>query len=198
MNRYDGLLSNGYCIFDLNSDEAIHLEAIMNINQFNEEMWSELRWDNWGIKFLNNEEAISFTKSVKVSQTPSQCFFQNHISDDVKEADGLNKVIKSWLKEAYGLTIQQNPGLTLQIHKKGWGIKSHKDGNNGDRTCAILIYPNKGWEEKFGGNLILNDSEKIIPTFGKVVILDMTKNNVRHEVDIVTTDLPRMSLVAFI
>lgn len=198
MNRYDGLFSKGYCTFELTSDEAIHLETLMNTNHFNKEMWSELRWDNWGMKFLNHEEAISFTKSEKVSRTPSQCFFQNSINDDVKEADGLNKVIKSWLKEAYKLNIEENPGITLQIHKKGWGIQSHKDGNVGDRTCAILIYPNKGWEEGFGGNLILNDSEKIIPTFGKVVILDMTKSNVQHEVDIVTTDLPRMSLVSFI
>ena len=82
----------------------------------------------------------------------------------------------------------------------------HIDGNDSNRLAGILIYLNEEWDENWGGNLILRDSKithdkttayKVIPTFGKVVIIDLEIFDTSHAVDNIIGDHNRCTLLSF-
>jgi len=77
-------------------------------------------------------------------------------------------------------------------------IKLHKDGFNPERLAVILLYLNDDWEDEFGGQLVIDQRERIQPEFGNVTILDFTKNNIYHEVLEVIGNRHRYAYVSFL
>jgi hypothetical protein len=80
----------------------------------------------------------------------------------------------------------------------GCMLANHGDGTGTGRICAMLIYLNEEYDEKDGGILILDNEEKVIPTFGKVAIIDLQSFDIQHQVTKVTGGLGRFALLAFV
>jgi Rps23 Pro-64 3,4-dihydroxylase Tpa1-like proline 4-hydroxylase len=87
-------------------------------------------------------------------------------------------------------------------------LKDHNDGQGDEyqNTCAILIYLNEEWNENWGGNLILRNTKhtndgivayKVVPTFGKVAIIDLKTFDTSHAVEDIIGDHNRCTLLSF-
>ena len=83
-------------------------------------------------------------------------------------------------------------------YNDGCVLKNHSDGTGTGRICALLIYLNEEYDENDGGILILNNEEKVIPTFGKVAIIDLQSFDTPHMVTKVTGGLGRFALLTFV
>ena len=83
-------------------------------------------------------------------------------------------------------------------YNDGCMLANHGDGTGTGRICALLIYLNEEYDEKDGGILILNNEEKVIPTFGKVAIIDLQSFDIQHQVTKVTGGLGRFALLTFV
>ena len=93
-------------------------------------------------------------------------------------------------------------------YSEGCFLKDHNDGQGVEyqNTCAILIYLNEEWDESWGGNLILRNTKnqkddiveyKVIPTFGKVAIIDLKTFDISHAVECVNGNHNRCTILAF-
>ena len=86
-------------------------------------------------------------------------------------------------------------------------LKDHNDGQGDEyqNSCAILIYLNEEWNENWGGNLILRNTKytsegvacKVVPTFGKVAIIDLQTFDTSHAVEDIIGDHNRCTLLSF-
>jgi hypothetical protein len=83
-------------------------------------------------------------------------------------------------------------------YNKGCMLGNHGDGTGTGRVCAMLIYLNEEYNENDGGILILDNKEKVIPTFGKVAIIDLQSFDIQHQVTEVTDGLGRFALLTFV
>jgi hypothetical protein len=77
-------------------------------------------------------------------------------------------------------------------------LENHSDGTGTGRICALLIYLNETYDEKDGGCLVLNNNEIVVPTFGKVAIIDLQSFDIPHMVTEVTGGIGRYALLSFI
>jgi hypothetical protein len=77
-------------------------------------------------------------------------------------------------------------------------LKNHSDGTGTGRVCAILIYLNEEYDENDGGYLVLNNTEKVIPTFGRVAIIDLQTFDIQHMVTKVTGGIGRYAMLSFV
>lgn len=90
-------------------------------------------------------------------------------------------------------------GTDVTLYLKNNYINAHQD-SEGDfnRLCVMLIYLNEDWENGYGGEIVVDEELVIPPSFGNVVILDFTQNNISHEVlKIVNEDFERFALIKF-
>jgi len=83
-------------------------------------------------------------------------------------------------------------------YNEGCMLANHSDGTGTGRICAMLIYLNEEYDENDGGILILDNEEKVIPTFGKVAIIDLQSFDIQHQVTEVIGGLGRFALLAFV
>ena len=50
-----------------------------------------------------------------------------------------------------------------------------------------------------GGELVIHGGEEtIVPKFGRVVMIDLTKHDIEHAVNLIKGDNPRIVLVSFV
>lgn len=119
------------------------------------------------------------------------------ISDEVKTYnDGIFNII-SYL---FDVNVSQLNTHTSQstYYPKDCFLTNHSDGTGTGRICALLIYLNEEYDENDGGILILDNKEKVIPTFGKVAIIDLQTFDIKHQVTKVTGGLGRFALISFV
>jgi Rps23 Pro-64 3,4-dihydroxylase Tpa1-like proline 4-hydroxylase len=83
-------------------------------------------------------------------------------------------------------------------YPKGSFLTEHSDGAGTGRVCAVLIYLNESYEEKDGGYLVLDKTEKVLPHFGNVAIIDLQSFDVKHEVTEVVGGIGRYAFLTFI
>jgi hypothetical protein len=146
------------------------------------------------------------TKLKNISSSISQIWYygQNGYSNKINNI--LSKIYQKTIielysnyisnKDNYFNTISNKTELTLYI--KDNFIEVHNDGYLKGRLCVILIYLNDDYNNTFGGELILNNSNVIEPKFGNVVILDFTENNPLHSVNSVLSDnFKRFAFIKF-
>lgn len=138
----------------------------------------------------------------------NQSWFQGHL--EYEQEIAIRNIQKKILKYFYNgrfddvdlyFPPKQECQISLTSFSKGSLITDHADGANPRRLAAILIYLNKDWDIKNGGNLIVrkNEKETLVPAeYGQVVILDFTENNVHHEVTPVMGDRDRWAVLSFI
>ena len=201
MEKYKNLLEKGCCNFEITDSKILKsLEEISKSEYFEKENWVRLRWSQWGIEFLNNEEALDFVNEYKDLKEPSQVYFQVPINkNDNIHTKTISDEIKNYVSEAYGLKESEihPPALTLNVYLNGFHIQNHRDGGDGGATrlSAILIYMN----ECEGGELVIHGGEEtIVPKFGRVVMIDLTKHDIEHAVNLIKGDNPRIVLVSFV
>lgn len=91
---------------------------------------------------------------------------------------------------------------SITIYENGDFIEPHVDGENAARYCVILIYltPEKDYIDG-GGKLILQDKgyyDEVIPVDINFAIIDFSKNNPNHAVEIVKNDFVRYTYINFV
>lgn len=80
----------------------------------------------------------------------------------------------------------------------GCQLENHSDGTGTGRVCAFLLYLNESYDEKDGGYLVLNNTEKVIPEFGRIAIIDLQTFDIKHMVTEVTGGIGRYAILSFI
>jgi Rps23 Pro-64 3,4-dihydroxylase Tpa1-like proline 4-hydroxylase len=83
-------------------------------------------------------------------------------------------------------------------YDEGCFLNNHSDGTGTGRICALLIYLNETYDENDGGSLILNNSEKVTPTFGRCAIIDLQSFDIQHMVTEVTGGIGRYAILSFV
>ena len=174
------LLENGFITFDIDNEllQKIYEESINN-NSFD-----LLKVSNDSIE----SDAYFDKKSFEQQKLAKNLFIKNknlaqiwHWKRD--ESDTLIKLIYQIFNEYYNYNFNEiNILSSVTLFTKDCFIKEHNDSSDKNRIAGILIYLNKNYEENNGGCLILKGNTKIIPEYGKVVIIDYTQNIVQHEV----------------
>lgn len=113
------------------------------------------------------------------------------------------KIVKKIYPE-YSEKIERtkSPG-DLALFEDGHFIDTHRDGENEGRLCVIIIYLSDKNEHNNGGgelNIITNSKKKytLDPFFGNFCILDFSKNNIEHSVNIVKNGFKRYTYINFI
>lgn len=158
------------------------------------------------------KKVYEFKKQINESPThrTEQSFWEirQRSCDDIPFLKSFNKLSVDIVKKLYP---DNNYELNSLTTPEGWftlfeekdKICPHRDGFNEGRVCALLIYLNEEWEDGDGGELILIDNDensiKIEPTFGTVVVLDFLniKNNLSHEVLPIKGDFKRWAYICF-
>lgn len=110
------------------------------------------------------------------------------------------KYIKKIIKYFFDINDNQDYRFlsTATLYDNECLLKNHSDGIQKNRICAILIYLNDNYNENDGGCLILNDNEVVVPTFGKVAIIDLQNFDIPHMVNKVIGGNGRYTLLSFI
>ncbi len=109
-------------------------------------------------------------------------------------------IFKDIIEKLYPLQKNLNYGnrVDLTLYTKDGFIENHEDGYDQNRLCVILIYLNEDYKDGFGGEIKIKDSNIIKPKFGEIVILDFTKNNLKHEVlPVLDDNFKRLAFIKF-
>ena len=190
------LLENGFVSFDITSEYELELLS---------KIYSNLSYDGFN-KLVVSYDNISHTHQVQ----PSTFEKLNKTKDELIETDNLaqiwfsafdqssetNLLLKSNFYKFYEYTDVDFLNV-ITLYNNGCFIIPHIDGEDPTRIMGVLIYLNKNYNEANGGNLILKNETKIVPDYGRVVVIDYTQNSVEHEVTKVLEG-ERYAICAFI
>ena len=106
----------------------------------------------------------------------------------------------------YMVSIYNHVGLTMDnvahggnitLYEDGDFSRMHKDGQNIGRHAVILIYFGEDHNDA-GGEFVFGTNDKIAPVTGNFVMLDFTKNNPPHGVEIVKNGFKRITYIDFV
>jgi hypothetical protein len=121
---------------------------------------------------------------------------------DSKNANtNLQNYIRNIVTYFFGFEETQEYSLfapCFTYYDKGCLLRNHSDGTGTGRICALLIYLNETYDENDGGILVLDDYEKVIPTFGNVAIIDLQSFDIPHMVTKVTGGIGRYAFLTFV
>jgi Rps23 Pro-64 3,4-dihydroxylase Tpa1-like proline 4-hydroxylase len=97
-----------------------------------------------------------------------------------------------------GLTIDNVAhGDNITLYEDGDFSRMHKDGQNIGRHAVILIYFGEDYNDA-GGEFVFGTNDKIAPISGNFVMLDFTKNNPPHGVEVVKNGFKRITYIDFV
>lgn len=190
------LLENGFVSFDITSEYELNLLSTIYSNlpntDFNKLVVSYGNVaNNYPVEKSSFENLNETKKELIQTDDLAQIWFSAY--DTSNET---NLLLKSILYKFYEYT-NVNFLNALTLYNDGCFIIPHEDGEDPNRILGILIYLNKNYDESNGGNLILKNETKIVPEYGKVVVIDYTQNSVNHEVTKVING-ERYAICAFI
>jgi hypothetical protein len=106
-----------------------------------------------------------------------------------------DKIVNCFYNEDGRYSIKHSP--TLTYYDKGCFLKKHQDGQTQNRICAILFYLNEEYKLENGGNLILAETDVVLPIYGNIAIIDFTQGNAMHEVTKVVDGIGRYAVLSF-
>jgi GDP-L-fucose synthase len=93
-------------------------------------------------------------------------------------------------------------GTNFTLYENGDFITPHRDGFNKSRYCVILIYlsDEKDYNDGGGELVIMENGVEVVvpPVKGNFAILDFTRNNPNHAVNVVKNDFIRYTYINFI
>lgn len=189
------LLNTGYISFDIDNEllETIYNESLDN------ETFNLIKVSHDSISENTNVNKQNFHQHEKLKN--------NFIQDDNLEqiwhwkmdsSEPIQRLLYNVFKEYYDYQFDELKIMTsVTLFTQGCFINEHNDGKDPSRIAGILIYLNKDYEEANGGCLILENKTKIVPEYGRVVIIDYTQNVVQHSVTTVLEN-DRKAICAFI
>ena len=97
-----------------------------------------------------------------------------------------------------GLTMDNVAhGDNVTLYEDGDFSRMHKDGQNIGRHAVILIYFGDNHNDS-GGEFVFGTDDKVAPVTGNFVMLDFTKNNPEHGVEIVKNGFKRITYIDFV
>lgn len=126
---------------------------------------------------------------------------QNHPITNPNARVQLEKYVKKIVSHFFDFEETQEYVLfapCVSYYDTGSLLKNHSDGTNTGRICSLLIYLNENYDENNGGILVLDDKEKVIPSFGKVAIIDLQSFDINHMVTEVTGGIGRFAFLTFV
>ena len=106
----------------------------------------------------------------------------------------------------YMVSIYNQVGLTMDniahgdnvtLYEDGDFSNMHQDGQNIGRHAVVLIYFGEN-HNNGGGEFVFGTDDKIAPVTGNFVMLDFTKNNPPHGVEIVKNGFKRITYIDFV
>lgn len=118
------------------------------------------------------------------------------VSPEVLFKPIFNKISKYFYDIKPLVDLHFNSQYTM--YNKGCFLQNHKDGQTIGRICVILIYLNENYDKANGGLLILDNGYEIVPELGNVVILDLAKFDIHHEVTEVVGNINRYCSLSFV
>lgn len=215
--KYDGSVEYKTVRIDSQLDGIHSIESILNLcgnyseyidvemSNFNFHVDVKSNFTNVNLQIYlkegisNSFEILTEIKNIISSITITQKQQWVETSSDSLQLDGdlFNKITNQILKDFYDITDNRNP-LTITCFQKGDKIESHKDSSDARYVCVILVYLSEDYQDGFGGELLIEDTELVKPEFGRIAILDFTNHNVLHEVKEVVGDYKRIALLNFI
>jgi Rps23 Pro-64 3,4-dihydroxylase Tpa1-like proline 4-hydroxylase len=205
-------LEHGYCnasLKDIDLDFYNYLEANFLCDENNnlQDRFHRLRFDSEVFKttYISPTETYEdcvlkkeeFLKSYKDGQI-TQCWYISYGIDQNDERAIISKGIYNICKYFYDLTendLLDNSEAQLSYYDKGCFFKEHRDAAS-INLCSIIIYLNKNYNKENGGLLLLN-GEEIIPEFGNIGFMDLSKHDIKHGVTEVIGGPGRYAILAF-
>ena len=113
-----------------------------------------------------------------------------------------NDEVAKYLKKIYPESIgNETHNCNFTLYENGDFITPHRDGFNISRYCVILIYlsDEKDYNDGGGELVILENGVEVVvpPIKGNFAILDFTRNNANHAVNIVKNNFVRFTYINF-
>lgn len=95
------------------------------------------------------------------------------------------KLAESIFNKFYDKEFKGSSELTM--YNDGCYLLNHQDASYSENkpSCVILIYLSYDYQEGNGGELIIENTNIVKPIFGNVAIMDFTKHNPYHAVEVV-------------
>lgn len=207
------LFKDGYISFNLKElDEEIYnnLENIFPIGNLKPEMFKNLmhsvRMDlNYehsrqslmnkkfeDLEIIKNDIITKFAnKSDLAGSDCDQLWYYDWLFNVNTENNPFDKIIKPIFNKFYDNEITTS-NSQVTMYNDGCYLNNHRDGNgeySGTRCCVILIYLSTDYEKGKGGELVLSSDSGnelfVEPTYGNVAIMDFTKHDAYHRVQLV-------------
>jgi Rps23 Pro-64 3,4-dihydroxylase Tpa1-like proline 4-hydroxylase len=202
-------LEHGYCnasLKDIDLDFYNYLETNFISDNNLQDKFHQLRFDSEVFKTvyrssietyedarLKKEEFLNLYKDGYITQ----CWYISHAIDKNQHnviSKGIYNICKYFydLKETDSIDTQET---LLSYYDKGCRFSPHKDAAT-INLCSIIIYLNKNYNKEHGGLLLLN-GEEIVPEFGNVGLMDLSKHDISHGVTKVTEGNGRYAILSF-
>lgn len=142
---------------------------------------------------LKKEELLKDADTSKISQC---WYFTNQFEDGHKSIieEGISNICKYFYDLVDNTKLNHNE-LQLSYYDKGCKFTPHSDGMSVN-LCSIIIYLNKNYNKDNGGLLLLN-GEEVIPEFGNVALMDLSKHDISHGVTEVIDGPGRYAILDF-
>jgi Rps23 Pro-64 3,4-dihydroxylase Tpa1-like proline 4-hydroxylase len=177
---------------DLINEERINIKEIEGNSH--KKFTFKLKLKNPNYKFLydlNNQLK-------KISSQVFQSWIDTSIYPSELEYSIFYNLMNKIYLDFYGMHIKfGDVHPTFTCFQDGDFILSHKDADDTENRCVVLLYLNSDYEDGLGGELIIQNKEVVKPEFGRIAILDFTNNNVIHEVTPVQGNFKRCALISF-
>lgn len=154
--------------------------------------------------YNKKQEILDFTEKEKNYKFAQIWYFVDfndpYFERNISFKKEYNVFIKKTIMYFYDFPEEQeySKHSTYTYYDKGCLLQNHSDGTATGRICALLIYLNETYDEKDGGILVLNNTERVVPTFGKVAIIDLQTFDVPHMVTEVTGGIGRYAILSFV
>lgn len=202
-------LEYGYCnasLKDIDLDFYNYLETNFISDKNLQNKFHQIRFDSTDFQTvyrsnietyedarLKKEEFLNLYKDSSITQ----CWYISHAIDE-NEHSIISKGIYNICKYFYDLeetdSVDTRETL-LSYYDKGCRFSPHRDAAT-INLCSIIIYLNKNYNKDNGGLLLLN-GEEIVPEFGNVGLMDLSKHDISHGVTKVTEGNGRYAILSF-
>ncbi len=155
--------------------------------------------------FLNESEVKEREEFVKNNNRHTiQRWWESEGSQEISNLKSFfQKAVEEYIMKIYpDLKNNMSHNDSFTLYEDGDFIEHHRDGYNEPRYCVILIYltPEQMYNDG-GGKIVIDEygfKEEVVPIFGNFTILDFTRNNPNHEVEVVKNGFRRFTYIDFI
>jgi len=153
------------------------------------------------LTFKKSNNTLNILKEVRnrfieITDTQTQQWLSSSELNE-KISNVFSKITNDIVDKFYNETIEVNHNRITCFLQNDL-ITEHEDAVSADYLCVILLYLNRDYKVGYGGELVVNHNDVVPAKFGRLAVLDFTKNNITHRVDKVEEDYMRFALSNFI